>query len=276
MFTVYIDDSGTSPSQHVAIATALIIPGAQILRLESEWDRFRKKEDFSDFHTSEFVARNTKSDFANWDDTKRNRVFARVRQISKKYGVKAVSIAVNKKDYEEVVPAEFRSHIGKHHYTWAIRQLISLIHGKVIGPPREYVFDCMGKRTDERRVEVETVMEQAQWLADKNGVPGDYRNYSFRCRKDIPGLQCVDAIGWVCYQKALFLFRRTPTKEFTEDSWLDFGGHLSEKGWLMAYTILRDKLEKLISNETATGHALESLKQWEADTGKKEKREKGK
>jgi hypothetical protein len=98
MLTVFVDDSGTSPSQHVAIATGLLIPALDILRLEREWDTFKRKEEFSDFHTSEFVARNHKSEFAGWDDDKQKRVFARVRQIAKKYGVAAGSIAVNKQD----------------------------------------------------------------------------------------------------------------------------------------------------------------------------------
>jgi hypothetical protein len=113
MFTLYIDDSGTSPSQPVAIATALIIPRIQIVRLEKEWDKFRSKENFECFHTSEFYFRNPKSEFASWDDNKQERVFRRVRQISKKYGVRAISIAVNKKDYDEVVPAEMRKHFWK-------------------------------------------------------------------------------------------------------------------------------------------------------------------
>src|ERR1700730_2017872 len=125
MFSLYIDDSGTSPSKPIAIATALIIPAQQIIRLENEWNALRKKYGFTEFHTSEFVARNSKSEFANWDEQKQERLFSRVRQISKKYGVRAVSIAVNKKDYDEVVPQSYRSYIGKEHYTWAIRQLIA-------------------------------------------------------------------------------------------------------------------------------------------------------
>jgi len=42
MFTVYVDDSGTDPNQAVAIASAWVIPGPQIIRLESEWDTCNK------------------------------------------------------------------------------------------------------------------------------------------------------------------------------------------------------------------------------------------
>jgi hypothetical protein len=82
LFTVYLDDSGTSPSQHVAIASAFIMPAARILTLEKEWNRFKEKEGFSCLHMSEFVALNPKSEFANWAD-KQNRVANRLRQIVK-------------------------------------------------------------------------------------------------------------------------------------------------------------------------------------------------
>ena len=53
----------------------------------------------------------------------------------------------------------------------------------------------MGKLNDPRRVEVESVMCEMEELAAKNGNPGEYVNYSFRRRQDVPGLQCVDGIA---------------------------------------------------------------------------------
>jgi Protein of unknown function (DUF3800) len=222
-FVVYIDDSGTSPSHHVALASAIIVPRAQIIRLEREWQNLRQKEHFSSFHTSEFIANNPKSEFAKWSEEKQVRVFRRVREISRKYGALGASYAVNKKDYEEVVPDYFRRHIGKFHYTWAIRNLIALTDKwKNLGPklpPLEYIFDWMGKPTDERRKEVETVMAQQEELAEANGTKGEYANYSFRHRQDVPGLQCVDALGWTSYQFALMAFRKTPIHRFAEPAW---------------------------------------------------------
>ncbi len=124
MFRSYIDDSGTDPKQAVATATALIIPGRTIPSLEVEWNQLCRKFKFSGFHTSEFVCRNPKSDFANMDDATQAHVFERVRTICKKYGVFSVSVTVNKTDYDEIVPRELRQHTGKHHYTWAVRSLL--------------------------------------------------------------------------------------------------------------------------------------------------------
>jgi hypothetical protein len=77
MFTFYADDSGTSPDQPVAIATVLIVPNAQIPRLENEWTTLKEKEGFSFFHTSEFVHRNPKSEFADWAKEKQEGVLRR-------------------------------------------------------------------------------------------------------------------------------------------------------------------------------------------------------
>jgi hypothetical protein len=115
MFTVYIDDSGTAPEQKVAIATALIIPAKRIVALEREWDALKKREGFTSFHMAEFSARNQKSGFADWPEPKRERVYRQVRAITKKYGVAAVTFAVYKKDYDEVVPEDMRNTAGRFH-----------------------------------------------------------------------------------------------------------------------------------------------------------------
>lgn len=99
-FTAYIDDSGTAPDQKIASCTALIVPAKRLSSLEEEWKDFKIKEQFCDFHSSEFVARNHKSFFANWDDAKHMRVFDRAREITKKYGVKVWSFSVRKAEYD--------------------------------------------------------------------------------------------------------------------------------------------------------------------------------
>jgi hypothetical protein len=96
MFNVYIDDSGTSPTQPVAIASALIVPAKRILALEKEWNGFLDSRRIRCFHTSECVARNSKSVFANWTDEEVRDALERVRQIAKKFPVKALSWSVKK------------------------------------------------------------------------------------------------------------------------------------------------------------------------------------
>jgi hypothetical protein len=263
MLTVYVDDSGTAPDQHIAIATGLIIPAAVVPRLEAEWDSLKTKEGFSDFHTSEFVYKNPKSQFSGWDDVKRRRVYDRVRQIAKKYGLAAGSTAVNKQDYEEVLPKDFRNLVGANHYTWAVHHLLGFLQARrrihhSACPAFEYVFDWMEPRSRERR-EIETAMARAEETAVEDGNDGEFSNYSFRYRKDIPGLQCVDCVSWVAYQFTLFSFRKKPIHPFAEIGWQDFGGPLDEYGWLGAITVERENLKKWYANVLADPRNLEKF-----------------
>jgi len=271
MFTVYLDDSGTAPSQRVAIASAFIIPAKQIVRLEREWENLKEKENFSEFHTSEMIASNEKSDFATWDEEKKRRVFRRVREISKKYGIypsASVCFAVNKIDYEDIVPEDLRSGLGKNHYAWAIRHVIQFLDNWRLRPtrnvgPLEYVFDWLDVGSP-CRVEIETIMQQAEAKATYYGRVGEYTNFSFRRRKDIPGLQCVGAIAWTCYTQALSFFCGTPAPTLSFEAWRHYGGHLEADGWLKAFTITRDQLQDWVDREAASGNmTMKRLIQWE-------------
>jgi hypothetical protein len=273
MFTVYLDDSGTSPSQPIAIATGFVISTLQITRLEQEWEKFRNKYSFSDFSMAEFVAGNPKSEFAKWEDEKKKKAFQRIIQISKKFGTKAYSVAVNKRDYDDVIPDIFRNTIGRHHYTWAIHHLLSFLdtrwRSNEGGAPFEYVFHWMER---ESKSEIESAMMQAEESFVEAGEKGGYKNYSFRHSKDLPGLQCVDAICWVCYQYALFAIRNKPTNEFAEIGWRNFEGHLGEDGWLRAVTIQRPHLQDGISRMMADESVMSRLKKMQENRAFRAKR----
>jgi hypothetical protein len=92
VFTVFIDDSGTDPSQRIAIASGLIFPDKQLPKMDREWVAFMQREGITDFHSSECVARNRHSSFAQWDDERIGRVLARVRQIIRKYSVNDLAL----------------------------------------------------------------------------------------------------------------------------------------------------------------------------------------
>jgi hypothetical protein len=267
MFTVYFDDSGTSPSQHVAIATAMIIPARQIIRLEREWETLKRKEGFSCFHTAEFMAQNSKSEFANWSEEKRNRVFRRVREITKKYATRVFSFAVYKEDYDQIVPADVREVSGRHHYSWAIRHVVMHLDlwktANKIEAPLEFVFDVVGnKRTDEQRMEVDNVMEQAEEVANELGKFGEFTNYSYRSRKTLAGLQCTDVLAWTCYQYALYTLRNTPMSEFATTAWNDFLFHMGLHNWLIVSTIKKENLEKWVATEIAGGRWRPRIEAW--------------
>jgi hypothetical protein len=271
MFTAYIDDSGSDPKQAVANATTLIIPAARIVALEREWEGLKLKEGFSEFHTSPFVARNPKSDFANWDTAKHERVFRRVRDICKKYTVQAMSFTVYKKDYDEIVPKSFREDCGTFHYTWAIRQLLSHTEQwrrQHQAPPLEYVFSWMGeKRKNPRRREIEDVMDQAEESAKETGHSGAYEHWSFRRAGDIPGLQCVDALAWCVYQYGLLAYCNKAMSDEALEAWNDFTKCKGGK-WGFDVTITRKALKEWVDKEMADGISIRKFAAWKERKGR--------
>jgi hypothetical protein len=273
-FTVYVDDSGTSRDQKIANATALIIPAEKILDMEEELDTLKKKEGFTDFHTSVFIARNPKSEFAGWSMGKQKRVLRRMRQITRKYSSQIFSLAVNKADYDSIFPAELRKHSGDH-FAWAMRHVLPFAQmWRLPFPnisPYEWVFDWIEKHEPSRK-QVETIMEQAEEQAQKQrNVQGDYTNYHFRSRKLVAGLQCADLAAWTNYQfslKAFFEKKMHPLARITWDNFAamppsNHAGYPEPLDWNHSITIKTNHFKEWVEKEVADGRSLELFRDWE-------------
>jgi hypothetical protein len=246
MFSVYIDDSGTAPDQAVAMASALIVPAKRIVALNKEWETFAAKAGFTDFHSSECVCRNPKSEYAHWDDDKVRTVTARVRQTTRKYAVRAFSFAVTKKDYDCLLAPEMKELFGRFHYTWAIQHVLTFCREWAIGTgmsiPFEYVFDWMGPSP--AKAEIEDVM--ALFERSKRGC---YTNYSFRKRRDIPALQCTDLLAWSSYQVARHHFFGKSLNPIADENYAGFRKFGDE--WLTARSISRQGLSDWVEKSVA-------------------------
>lgn len=266
-FKIYVDDSGTDPSQHVAIASCIVVPAARTDALEREWDGLRKKESFTTFHASECVARNPKSEFANWDDDKVCRVISRIRQIAKKFGVKAFSFSVSKEDYDEVMPEEMKRFAGTYHYTWALQNVFAWLNEWAqlsnIAIPFEYVFDWMEK--SKAKSEICLLMDRLEELAPGEGLPsGWYVNHSFRRREDIPALQFTDVLAWSSYQGALKFFRNIRPHVIAVESFIDFRNY-QNRSWFVPITIKRDDLKDWVDRILKDDLALKQFVAWGTD-----------
>ncbi len=261
MFTAFIDDSGTAPDQLVAIAAALIVPTKRIVALGQEWETFREKEGFSDFHTSECVARNRRSEFADWHAEKVRRVIARTRIISRKYGARAFSFAVNKQDYDEIVPPDIKAVGGGYHYTWAIHHLIAFIdkwaRDTQMIYPMEYVFDWMNGSQKRNKQEIETVLLRAEHFN-----PGRYGNYSFKQRRLNPGLQCVDMLAWTYFQLARFKFHQVPLPSIADEQIAELERDRYKGEWMTGITITKENLTDWVSKEACNEESIALRKKW--------------
>lgn len=236
MFTVYIDDSGSAPEHKMAIASGIVLPAKQLERFESEWNRFLEKEGIPDFHSSECLARNPHSVFTDWDEARVKRVFARVRQITFKYSIQAFCIGVNKQDYNEVVPKDMLKRIGSH-YTWAVSSVIGLAYDwtEARAVKMEYVFDTVDKSV---KREIDEAMEFSE-----GKYPGYFvGHYSFRLRKDIPGLQAADLFAWSCYQAARHTRFNDAIHPLAQESWEAYRS-AGDGNWATIQSLSREGLE---------------------------------
>lgn len=275
MFTAYIDDSGTAPEHKVAIASALVVPANRIAALEEEWEKLRRREHFVCFHMSPFVAsKNKKSketDFRGWDDAKRARVYERVRQITKKYGAWATSLAVKKSEYDELIPADIRKLTGRYHYSWAVRHLLDhictwRIKSGETPTPLEYAFSWMEPH-DQKRKEIEAVISQSAAAARQAGYEGEFRHFGFHKAPLLPGLQCVDLVAWISYRFALYAYFSEELPDEAQIGWKDIATYRKGR-WFTGVTIRDSQLRKFVEAEKRTGHAKNWFAKWAEDNTK--------
>jgi Protein of unknown function (DUF3800) len=241
MFTTYIDDSGTSPEHKIAVACGILLPARQIKRFEFEWNNFLQKEGIPDFHSSECLARNQHSAFANWDDEHVRRTFARVRQITFKYSITGFCIGIHKQDYDEVLPPDMKAAVGESHYTWAVSSVLALAEdwASERGVPMGYVFDNAGKPI---KREIDDAIEVSDAL-----FPGRFAgHYQFRNRKDVPALQAVDHFAWTCFQgfrHARFNHPLHPMAAESREAYL----RAKNDEWSIIQSLNREGLEKWVN-----------------------------
>ncbi len=241
MFTLYVDESGTAPEHKMAIAAGIVVPALQVRRLEGEWNTFLEKQQIPEFHASECLARNPHSAFADWNDDRVRKVFARVRQITFKYSIKAFCIAIHKKDYDDFLTADLKKAVGNSHYTWAASSVIGLASDWSIEhkAPMEYVFD---NATKDVKVEIESAMD---FMETKS--PGEFAgHYSFCSRKEIPALQAVDLFAWTCFQAARKARLGHPIHPIAHESALAY--HAAREGnWWLVQSLTREGIEKWVA-----------------------------
>jgi hypothetical protein len=243
MFTIYIDDSGSSPEQKVVVASGMILAAKRLEAFEREWNRFLDKEGITEFHASVCLAHNPHSEFAGWDDARVKRVFARARQITFKYFVRAFCIAIYKKDYDEVMPKDMRERVGSY-YTWALSSVLGSAYDwavhRAIPVPIEYVFDTADKQV---KREIDDAMECSEEL-----YPGHFMaHYSFRKRSEVPALQAVDLFAWTCFQKGRLARAKQPIPPLAEENW-DAYSSARDGEWCRVESLNRQGIENWVKN----------------------------
>jgi hypothetical protein len=261
LFTVFVDDSGTDPSQKIAVAGCLIVPAVQIAALQKDWNLFKASYGIRDyFHSSECAAHKPgqKSEFADWSNDKAVRAFRSARAIIKRRAVKAFSFSVHKADFDSEATNIWRKSGGQNHYTWAFRsvlhQLIRWHKERGIGNPFEFIFDYA---TGSAKQEIEMLMDQFE-----DEYPGRFRGrFDFKLKTDVPALQCADIVAWSCYNVAHLAFLQKPVPPIAYECFMDFSTYRDGK-WLDALTFTRQALREVVAIDTADPNNNALREQW--------------
>ena len=197
------------------------------------------------------MAGNLESEFKGWDIEKKKRVCSRMREIAMRYGINALSIAIDKDLYDEVIPQALRKELGEFHYTWAVGFMVEILErwriDAKVGHPLEYKFDCMGKdKKNPKKKEIKTVMAKAEIRR-----PGHYNgHFSFCCAKQTPGLQCADILAWTCYNFAMLSIVGSPVHEIAKEGFAEFQAYSPcNVQWLQAIVQTREQLTNWVAQE---------------------------
>lgn len=237
MFTIFIDDSGSDPNQRFAIAAGIIFPAMRLELFESEWRRFLEKERIPELHASQCAAHNPESAYAGWENPHIRRVMLRAQEIIFKHSLQSFSIGVQKDHYDEEVPEEMWANVGESHYIWALSSVFGLSYdwSSKHSVPMEYVIDTPSKQ---EKIDIEEAIEYSDYIYPSHFVG----HYSFRSRKDVPGLQAVDLFAWACYQAALRTRFGVPMNAIADELWTEFVMYKQEQ-WSEIQSLSREGLK---------------------------------
>jgi hypothetical protein len=170
-------------------------------RFEKDWNRARETEGFNVFHMSKFVSKNKPFDSPEWhDQTKRDRLLARLINIVRTRASFAFFSAVDKSAYDEVIPDKWKKDyiLGENHYTFAVRMCLARVrrwrekYGHT--GPVQFMFDRMTKGHGEIMKVFEQSLEEGEEQALTFGISKD--GYSFQDRAVILPLQAADILAW--------------------------------------------------------------------------------
>lgn len=95
--SIYIDDSGTSPENAVAVAAGWIANTDSWVDFQTDWDKARDidGDKFDSMHMAEFVFGQRGTEFEGWSLEKKQRISARLRDLIKDTAQKGFALGIS-------------------------------------------------------------------------------------------------------------------------------------------------------------------------------------
>jgi hypothetical protein len=196
---LYFDDSGTHPKSDIAVAACYVATVEQWKEFERNWKEANDRFHFGIFHMVDFVAKKEQfSDKDAWTDPVRASLIRQLISIIKVRTRIGFCAAVFKSDYDAVMPDDLKERMGRFHYTFAVRQCLSMIQkwreDFNLTAPMQYVFEDGTKGRGEILTTFDKVSGDERATKEFGFVPG---GYSFIPKtENLPQLQAPDILAW--------------------------------------------------------------------------------
>jgi hypothetical protein len=200
MFEVYFDDSGTDSSSEIAIAACYVSTKRGWDEFTREWDCARNQEGFDEFHMAHFLAPRNQAHkpYCDWDNTKKDHVYARLAKIINENKRIGIACAVPKQLYDDLVPERMRRHHGGH-YPFAVWECIIKLERwrekSLISLPMRVVFDWEEAGSPKRK-EISQILDTMEKGWAKRLGMEDEDSYSFEHHARSKPLQAADILAW--------------------------------------------------------------------------------
>jgi hypothetical protein len=195
MLTAYFDDSGTSPSNHVAAVAGYVGSVAQWERFNIEWKQLLSEFGVKAMHRS--ALESSKGEFFGWTSAKKIEFIVRAQKIIKKRTYLPVGSAVIKADFDEVIPKRMREHAGGH-FGWCVTETLALANrwaqNRKHADPIDWVFEAGTKgqpKVNEMFNRLYAIPEARKRLR--------INSWSFRDKSLLP-LQAADVVAYETYK----------------------------------------------------------------------------
>jgi hypothetical protein len=157
MLTAYLDESYNHFNQKkpdeplIYTVDCLVSTTDKWKKFGKQWRAALKSAELDGFHMSEFE--NHKGQYANWSNLKRVAFFKRLKRIIKSNVLYGVSLSLHCAAYDELVTGEVRKEMGKTHYGFDVRMIITHLSQwadeNSYHNPIHYVFAELGKQGGE-------------------------------------------------------------------------------------------------------------------------------
>jgi len=195
MLTAYFDDSGTSPTDPVAVVAGYLASARMWNRFNEQWESLLRKYEITKVHRAELE--NFKGEFANWKPARRTEFVKKAHAIIRRCTYVGVGLALIKDDLKDEIPkdtalAQFEI------FSWCAHGCLAGIRSwcddKKHQEHVEYVFEAGTEGQNQFHRTMEVLYKDSLTRA-QNRIQG----WSFQGKETAP-LQAADIIAYEFYK----------------------------------------------------------------------------